>query len=190
MKVQWGKSKKDNSLSLLHVEAGSCAAETAAGTFQANTVLAVGGNAGTVAMLSSILNLVLAVTLIKVPSLVSNKQNAIKRTTSIISFINVFTWLPLIFAMLLGAHVSPILIIALWVINMVPAVLVYPLRDHWLASIAPTENMGRYLSIRSIISGIAYLIPYLAMGWFIQMTGNHARSYTIVIVLGLVAAAI
>ena len=190
MKVQWGKSAKDNSLSMLHVEAGSSAAENAGTAYQSPSLIAVGGNAESISILSAILNLVLGCMLLKVPTLIENKQDSLKRTAVFIAVINCFTWLPLIFVMLLGKNISPLLIIALWVINMVPTVLVYPLRDHWMASMVPTEKMGRYLSKRSIIAGASYLSTFVIMGFMIEVTGQQAKNYAIILALAFLASSL
>jgi MFS family permease len=71
----------------------------------------------------------------------------------------------------------------------VPATLLGPLRDNWLANLVPSEKMGRYLSWRSVIAGIIYLTVYNIMGFTLyKSTGNVFNGYAIVIVIAFLAS--
>ena len=87
-----GKDKKDNSLGLFHAEAAAVSAESAGCAFQANSIIATGASDSSVALLSTVTNLVLAVLLIKVPSLVEGKT-PMKRTVVLMAVVNAFTWI-------------------------------------------------------------------------------------------------
>jgi MFS family permease len=193
MKIQLGngKGKKDNSLALLHGEAATSAVENAGCAYQSPSVIDAGASAQGVALLSALTNLVLSILLIKVPSLVEGRQSSIKRTTIVIATVSTLTWLPLVFVVFFLTHASPLLLIALWTMNLVPTTLVYPLRDNWLASLIPAERMGRYLSWRSVISGVCYLATFYMMGVILHITsGFESSSHAFVLAIAFLASAI
>jgi hypothetical protein len=193
MKIQLGtgKGKKENSLSLLHGEAASSAVESAGCAYQTPSVIAAGASAQGVALLSTLTHLVLSMLLIKVPSLVEGKQSTLKRTTLIIAVISSITWLPIVFVMLFMKNVNPLLLTALWIVGLVPTTLLYPIRDNWLAGLVPADKMGRYLSWRSVISGVCYLATFYLMGFILdQTTGFESRSYAFILSLAFLASAI
>ncbi len=193
MKIQLGngKGKKENSLALLHGEAASSAVESAGCAYQSPSVIAAGASAQGVALLSTLTHLVLSILLIKVPSLVEGKQSTLKRTTLIIAVISSITWLPIVFVMLFMKNVSPLLLTALWIVGLVPTTLLYPIRDNWLAGLVPADKMGRYLSWRSVISGVCYLATFYLMGFILdQTTGFESRSYAFILSLAFLASAI
>jgi hypothetical protein len=193
MKIQLGngKSTKENSLKLLHGEAASSAVESAGCAYQSPSVIAAGASAQGVALLSTLTNLVLSVLLIKVPSLVEGKQSSLKRTTLLIAVVSAITWLPIIFVMLFMKSVSPLLLTALWIIGLVPTTLLYPFRDNWLAGLVPSEKMGRYLSLRSVIAGMCYLATFYLMGFILdRTTGFESRSYAFILAIAFLASAV
>jgi hypothetical protein len=193
MKIQLGngKGKKENSLTLLHGEAASSAVESAGCAYQSPSVIAAGASAQGVALLSTLTNLVLSVLLIKVPSLVEGKQSSLKRTTLIMAVVSAITWLPIIFVMLFMKNVSPLLLTALWIMGLVPTTLLYPFRDNWLAGLVPSEKMGRYLSLRSVIAGVCYLATFYLMGFILdRTTGFESRSYAFILALAFLASAV
>jgi MFS family permease len=183
-----GKDKKDNSLGLLHGEAATGSIENAGAAYQANTVIATGADAGTVALLSAAINITLSVLLIKVPSLAEGKHN-LKRTTIIIAFINTLTWLPVVLALALFHRLNPYLLIFLWVLNLVPSILVGPLRDNWMSNLIPSEKMGRYLSWRSAIGSVFYLSTFIVMGLILDYTKTTGfQNFAIVTAISLLGA--
>jgi len=76
--------KKDKSLSILHGEAATSSVENAGIAYQAPSVLSSGGSAGDVALLSSVTNLIFALLLIKIPSIVKS-GDSLKRGTIILA---------------------------------------------------------------------------------------------------------
>ena len=63
--------------------------------FQSASIIATGADAPASPCLSTVTNLVLAMLLIKVPSLVEGKT-PMKRTVVMMAFINAFTWIPIV----------------------------------------------------------------------------------------------
>ncbi|MGP8079595.1 MAG: MFS transporter [Dehalococcoidales bacterium] len=183
-----GTDKKDNSLSLFHVEAAAINAESAGCNFQSASIIATGADASSVALLSTFTNLVLAMLLIKVPSLVEGKT-PMKKTIVTMALVNAFTWIPIVFVFLFFKHINPLLLIALWIFGLVPATLLGPLRDNWLANLVPSEKMGRYLSFRSVVSSLFYLIAYNIMGFTLsRATGNVFSGFAIVLGIAFLAS--
>ena len=183
-----GTSKKDNSLNMFHVEAAAASAETAGCAYQSPSIIATGADGATVALLSTVTNLVLAALLIKVPSLVEGKT-PMKRTVVTMAVINAFTWIPIVFVFLFFKNINPIMLIGLWILGLVPATLLGPLRDNWLANLVPSEKMGRYLSVRSVVIGIFYLTAYYLMGATLdKSTGHIGTGYAIVLGIAFLAS--
>ena len=183
-----GKDKKDNSLGLLHGEAAAGSIENAGAAYQANSVLATGADAGTVALLSAAINLSLSFLLIKVPSL-AERQNNLKRTTITIALLNTLTWLPVVLVLALFNKLNPYLLIFFWVLNLVPSILVGPLRDNWMSNLIPSEKMGRYLSWRSAIGSIFYLGTFIIMGFILDNSKTTGyRNFAIVTAIALLGS--
>jgi len=182
------KEKKDNSLGLFHGEAAAVSAESAGCQFQSASLVAVGANATNVAFLSAFTNLVLALLLIKVPSLVEGKT-PMKRTVIMISFINACTWIPIIFVFLFLKNINPVMLIGLWIFGLVPATLLGPLRDNWLSNLVPSDKMGRYLSWRAVLAGLFYLAAYNIMGFILyKATGNIEIGFGVVLGVAFLAS--
>lgn len=156
--------KKDKSLSYLHGEGATSSVENAGISYQSASLLSVGATAKEVALLSTITNLLFALLLVKVPSLIKF-GDSLKRVIVAISIVSALGWLPLILVPLFFTGVSPSLLIILWVISLVPDFLVGPLRDKWLSDLVPSGRVGRYLSLRTIISTGTYLGCFYVMGY-------------------------
>ena len=185
-----GADKKDNSLNLFHAEAGAASAESAGCSFQAQSLIAVGADATTVSLLSMVTNLVLAALLIKVPNLVEGKT-PMKRTVVTMAVVNAFTWIPIVFVFMFFRHINPVMLIALWIFGLVPATLLGPLRDNWLANTVPSDKMGRYLSWRAVIAGVFYLVALNIMGLTLnQATGNVERGFAVVLAVAFLASVV
>ena len=185
-----GNDQKDNSLALFHGEAAAASAETAGCAYQSPSIIATGADGSTVALLSTVTNLVLAMLLIKVPSLVEGKT-PMKRTVVMMSVINAFTWIPIIMVFLFFKSINPMMLIGLWIFGLVPATLLGPLRDNWLANLVPSDKMGRYLSWRSVVAGIFYLAAYIIMGFILSLykaSGDIGRGYAIVLAVAFLAS--
>jgi MFS family permease len=184
-----GKNNKDSSLGIFHSEAASSSVENASIAYQSPSIIAAGASPSGVALLSTLTNLVLAVLLLKVPSLIEGPRSSTKRTTIILAVTNCATWVPIVFLMLFMNKISPLLLTGLWIINIVPAVLAGPLRDSWLANIAPAEKMGSYLSSRAMIAGVFYLASYYVMGLILDTsTGRGNQGYFIVMAFALASS--
>jgi MFS family permease len=185
-----GSDNKDNSLNLFHGEAAAASAESAGCSFQSNSLIAVGADASTVSLLNTITNLVLAGLLIKVPNLVEGKT-PMKRTVVMMAVINAFTWIPIVFVFTFFRTINPLMLIGLWILGLVPATLLGPLRDNWLANMVPSEKMGRYLSWRAVIAGIFYLAALNIMGLALnQSHGNVGRGFAVVLAVAFLASVV
>ena len=183
-----GKDKPDNSLDLFHGEAAASSAESAGCSFQSASICATGANASSVALLSTFTNLILALLLIKVPSFVEGNK-PMKKTVVMMSFINALTWVPIIFVFLFFKSINPLILIGLWIFGLVPATLLGPLRDNWLANLIPSDKMGGYLSYRAVITGLFYLIAYNLMGFTLyKSTGNIGTGFAVVLGVAFLAS--
>jgi len=180
--------KKDNSLGLFHGEAAAASAEAAGCAYQSPSIIAAGADGSTVALLSTVTNLVLAALLIRVPSLVGGKT-PMKRTVVTMAIVNTITWIPIVFVFMFFKAINPVLLIGLWILGLVPATLLGPLRDNWLANVVPSDKMGRYLSWRSVIAGIFYLAAFNIMGFTLfKSTGNISRGFAVVLAVAFLAS--
>ena len=159
--------KKDKSLNYLHGEGATSSVENAGISYQSASLLSAGANAEQVALLSTITNFVFAVLLIKVPSLIKF-SDSLKRIVVALSIISALGWLPLILVPLFFTGISPSLLIILWVVSLVPDFMVGPLRDKWLSDLVPSGRIGRYLSLRTIISTGIYLGCFYMMGYMLD----------------------
>ena len=183
-----GTDKKDNSLALFHGEAAAASAEAAGCAYQSPSMIAAGADGSAVALLSTVTNLVLAALLIKVPSLVEGKT-PMKRTVVMMAVINTVTWVPIVFVFMFFKTINPVLLIGLWILGLVPATLLGPLRDNWLANLIPSDKVGRYLSWRSVIAGIFYLATFNIMGFALfKSTGNISRGFAVVLAVAFLAS--
>jgi MFS family permease len=183
-----GAEKQDNSLKLFHLESAAANAELAGCSFQSASLIATGADNSSVLFLNTVINMVLAGLLIKVPSLVEGKT-PMKKTVVTMALFNSLTWIPIVFTFLFFRQISPLMLIALWIFGLVPATLLGPLRDNWLANMVPPEKMGRYLSFRSVIAGIFYLAAFNIMGFTLNIgTGNGFRGFAVVLGIAFVAS--
>jgi hypothetical protein len=182
------ESKKDSSLRYLHGEGAASSIENASISCQSASLLSAGGTARDVAVLSSVTNLFFALVLVKVPSLV-RVSDALKRSVVVLSIISSISWLPLLFVTLFCHGISLTWLITLWVISLVPDFLVGPLRDKWLADLVPSRRVGRYLSLRSVISAGTYLSCFYVMGYSLDhfQTGIF-NGFTVVFGLAFLAS--
>lgn len=174
------QSKKDRSLSLLHGEAASSSVESAGLSYQAPSLLSAGGAAKDVALLSTATNLIFALLLVKMPSFLRS-GDSLKKATLLMALISVLAWLPLILVPLLIPSISVAVLIPLWVISLIPALLVGPVRDKWMADLVPTSRMGRYFGMRQIVAAGSYLTTFYLMGYLMDSTkGSHLNTYVVV----------
>lgn len=165
-----GKSESSN---LFHGEAATTAVETAGVAYQSPSLIASGAEAQGVALLTTIINLILAMLCIKAPSIVS-RLGTLKRAVVILSFLSIVSWVPLIIVFLFLGAVDPVWFIALWTASLIPTTLLAPLRDSWLASVVPADNIGRYLGVRLTVSGIIYLGTFYIMSYIMDRFGAQS----------------
>ena len=182
------KFEKDRSLPYLHGEGATSSVENAAIAYQSPSLLSIGASAKEVAILSTITNLLFAILLIKIPSLVKS-SDSLKRGIIILGIISVLGWLPLILIPIFFKGVSPLVLIILWVINLVPNLTAGPLTDKWLSDLVSSKGLARYLSIRSIISASAYLSCFYMMGYMLDyFQSNPLNGFSLIYLIAFVAS--
>jgi MFS family permease len=180
--------KRDRSLSYLHGEGASSSVENAAIAYQAPSLLAAGGTARDVALLATITNLIFALLLVKVPSVVKF-GDSLKRAVVVLSIIATLGWVPLILISIFVKGISPSVLIILWVINLVPSLLTGPLVDKWLSDLVSSNKLGRYLSIRAIFSTGAYLSFFYIMGYTLDhFKSNLFSGFSVIYVIAFSAS--
>jgi MFS family permease len=162
---------KDKSLGFLHGEGAATSVENAGISYQSASLLSAGASTEQIAMLSTITNFVFALILFRVPALMKF-SDSLKRAVVTLSVVSSLSWIPLILVSLFFTGISPSLLIILWVISLVPDFMVGPLRDKWLADIVPSGKLGRYLSLRTIISTGSYLGCFFVMGYALDHFHN------------------
>jgi len=181
MEPDKGNRKIGRDLKYFHGEAVATSVENAGAAYQAPSLVASGTGAQDIAFLSTLTNLIFSIILIKIPSIL-NSRGSLRRMVLIFSFLNILTWVPLILVLFFFGNVAPIWLIGLWFISLLPTLLIGPLRDNWLAESVPAPNMGRYLSIRSAISGIMYLGVFYFMGYILSVSGGYIfKGYALVL---------
>jgi MFS family permease len=182
--------RRDRSSSYLHCEGATSSIENAGVAYQAPSLLALGAGAREVALLSTLTNLFYAALLIKVPSFVKF-GDSLKRATVFFGVLSVFGWLPLILVPILFKGISPFILIGLWVFNLVPNLMVGPLRDKWLSDIVPAGRLGRYLSVRSIISASTFLSFFYLMGYLLDhYKGGFFNGFSLIFSASLAVSAV
>ena len=175
--------KNDRSLKHFHTEAATSSVETAASAYQMPSLVAGGAADRDVGLLSSVTNIILSLVLIKLPSLLDS-FGSLKRFTLVCAFLSIVTWVPLMVAFFVFNQISSSWLIALWVLSLIPTLASTPLRDNWLSEKIPSKNMGRYLSMRSAISAVAYLTSFYLMGYLLDLSGTHIfKGYSLIILL-------
>ena len=180
--------KKDRSSSYLHCESASSSIENAGIAYQSPSLLAAGAGAREIAWMNTLSNLLFALVLLKVPSLIKHGES-LKRAAVVLEFISAIGWLPLIIIPIVIRGISPLILIMLWVINLIPGLLVGPLRDKWLSDLVPAKRMSRYLSVRSIIAAGAYISSFYVMGYFLdQSQGSISKGFPIIFSAGFLVS--
>ncbi len=108
-----------------------------------------------------------------------------------LAILDAFSWLPLIAVMFFLGPVAPFWLIALWVINLIPGVLLLPARDTWLADVVPANVMGRHLAIRTAVSATVYLGMFYLMGHMLDvLTGQLFKGFAIIFLIAFGATLI
>jgi MFS family permease len=180
--------KKERSSSYLHCESASSSIENAGIAYQSPSLIAAGAGAKEIAWMNTITNLLFALLLVKVPSFIKF-GDSLKRAAVILELISALGWLPLIIVPIFFRNISPLILILLWVISLVPGLIVGPLRDKWLTDIVPSKRLGRYLSTRSIISAGAYIGSFFVMGYFLDhFKGSMFNGFTVIFWVGFLVS--
>jgi len=187
--TQENTSKNDRNLKYFHGEAAASSVENAGTLYQSPSIVATGAADKDVALLSSISNLLLSFVLIKIPAMLD--RSSLKRVVLLFSVLALITWMPLVAVMLFARTVNPAWLIALWIIRLIPTLVTGPLRDEWLADKLPKNRMGRYLSVRSIITAVVYLSAFYIMGYFLDQSGGHIfQGYGVVLFVALLGSSV
>jgi MFS family permease len=182
------KLKKDRSLAYLHAEGISSSVENAAIAYQTPSVLSAGADTKDIAYFNTITNLIFAMFLIKVPSVIK-VGDTLKKAVIILSLISTLGWIPLVLVTLFFKGISPFVLITLWVVNLVPGLLTGPLVDKWLSDLVPSNRVGRYLSIRAIFSTAAYISFFYLMGYTLDHFNNYSISgFSLIFVVAFCAS--
>jgi hypothetical protein len=184
------KLKKEKGSRYFHAEAALVATEDAATAYQAPSLIAAGAGAQGVSILSALLNLPIAFLYIKVPSIIK-WMGSRKRMVLSLAILDAFSWLPLIAVMFFLGPVAPFWLIALWVINLIPGVLLLPARDSWLADVVPASVIGRHLGVRTAVSATVYLGMFYIMGHVMDVfTSQIFKGFAIILLIAFVSTLI
>jgi hypothetical protein len=181
--------KADNNLLRFHGDAASSAVEDAAGSYQAPSIIAAGADAQSVSVLTTLVNLCLALICIKAPSLIE-KLGLTRRGAVVLAFLNLCAWVPLILAFLLSQlGIAPIWFALLWLINLMPGMLLTFQRDNWLSNLVPRNTLGRYLGQRLAIKSAFYLGAFCFLGYVLDtFSGKNLMGFAWVFIMALVVS--
>ncbi|OGN99982.1 MAG: hypothetical protein A2Y59_03090 [Chloroflexi bacterium RBG_13_52_14] len=181
------KADTKKSLKYFHGEAGIGAVQEVSNAYAPASMIATGASAWTVAMLCTISNLVAGLLYIKVPFVIQ-KMGSRKKAILFLAFLDAISWLPLIAVLIFFRPINPLWLIPCWVVNLIPGMLLTPARSSWLADLIPPKSMGRYLGIRSAVSGAVYIGTFYIMGSVLQIFNNKTlNGFTILFFVAFVA---
>jgi len=184
------KLKRKGSPIYFHAEATAVAAEDAASAYQAPSLIAAGAEARDVSTLNALLNLPIALLYLWLPSIM-RKIGSRKRSILLLATLDTVSWLPLLAVMFLSRQATPFWLIVLWVVNLIPGVLLFPLRDSWLADVVPAGRIGRHLGVRTAVSAIAYLGTFFVTGRLLHVFNDQIfRAFAIVFLVAFIATLI
>jgi len=182
-------SQKDRSRSFLHVEAASSSVDNAGMAYQSPSLIAAGGAEREVSILSAATSLLFALILVKIPAFVNGSN--LKKVVVILAAISAGGWLPLVLLPLFIPAIPVGVLVALWLMNAVPGLIILPLRDKWLSDIVPSGKIGRYLGLRQIISASMFISTFLMMGYLLD--GAHRvllPGFSFVFLIGFLGCAL
>ncbi|MDD5082350.1 MAG: MFS transporter [Dehalococcoidales bacterium] len=162
------EKNQEGKIDYFHGEAATSAMESAGIAYQSSSLIASGAEARNVAWFASIINLVLSLLCIKTPSIIE-RIGTTRKAMIILAFCSLVSWLPLILVPLFLGSINPLWFVLLWIVSLIPTTLASPLRDNWLASLAPTKSAGKYLGARLAISGATYLATFYVMGYVLDI---------------------
>ena len=182
------RKSNDHSLGYFHGEAATTSVESGSIAYQAPSLVVAGMNAQGVQLASSALCGVMALLCIKVPSMVGKTKGA-KKTATVLAFANILTWIPVAVVFFFFMPINPIWLAMFWLLNLIPSILIAPLRDSWLVDTVPQSSMRQYLGMRSAISAGTYLIAFCSMGYLLELSNGQALfSFAIVFTVGTLSA--
>ncbi|MBI4282719.1 MAG: MFS transporter [Chloroflexi bacterium] len=176
------------SLKHFHAEAGFAGVEEAGNSYQSASMVAIGSDWHGVGALSGFTSLVTSVLYLQIPSVVRLLGSA-KRAVLALCLLDTLTWLPILFVMLLLNRVNASLLIGLWILNLVPGILLGPVRTTWMVSLTHADNRGKYLGLRLSINTASYIVSFYAMGYLLQRfsDGRALIGFAVVFAVALVA---
>lgn len=181
------KLKRKRGSRYFHAEATFVAAEDAATAYQAPSLIAAGAEARDVSTLSALLNLPIAVLYVWLPSIMA-RIGSRKRFILFLAILDTLGWLPLLAVMFFLRPAAPFWLIALWVINLIPGVLLLPLRDSWVADIVPIGRIGRYLGVRTGVSALAYLGTFFVTGQVMDAFSEQIfKGFAVIFLIAFIA---
>jgi len=184
------KLRRKRSSIYFHAEATFVAAEDAATAYQAPSLIAAGAEARHVSTLSALLNLPIALLYVWLPSIM-RRIGSRKKFILFLAILDTLGWLPLLAVIFFLRPATPFWLIALWVINLIPGVLLLPLRDSWLADIVPAGRIGRYLGIRTAVSSVAYLGTFFITGRLMDTFSEQIfKGFAIIFLVAFIATLI
>lgn len=180
------KQDKADTLNEFHGEAAATSIHNAGAAYDNPSLIASGAEPQNIALLSVFSNLVLSFLCIKAPGLIA-RLGTIKRSVLLLSLLSAFVWFPLIWLFFTGTATTGMLV-PLFILSSVPIAILGPVRDSWLAGIVPGKSMGRYFSVRSVVTSIAYLTTFYAMGYMLDMfKGNTLQGFAIIFIAAALA---
>jgi MFS family permease len=180
------KVETKKSLKYFHGEAGVGAVQEVSNLYAPASMIAAGASASIVALLISISNFIAGLLYIKVPSIIQIMGSR-KKAILVLAFVDAISWLPLLAILIFVRPINPLWLIPCWILNLIPGLLLNPARSSWLADIIPPRSMGRYLGIRSAISGAVYIGTFYIMGSVLQIF--HSQTLTGFTILFFIAFA-
>ncbi len=181
------QAETKKSLKYFHGEAGVGAVQEVSNLYAPASMIAAGASASMVALLITISNFVTGLLYIKVP-LIIQKMGSRKKAILFLAFLDAISWLPLLVILIFCKPVNPLWLIPCWIFNLIPGMLLNPARSSWLADIIPPRTMGRYLGIRSAISGAVYIGTFYVMGSVLQIFHSQTlNGFTILFFIAFVA---
>lgn len=162
------KARERKSLTYFHCEAGSVGVGEAGNAYQSPSLVAAGSDYHGVGVLTGLTNLVTSFLYLQIPSVV-RLLGSPKRAVLVLSFLDALTWLPILAVMLFLGRMSLSLLIVLWIVNLVPGMMVGPIRAAWIASLTSAGKRGQYLGQRLSIATSSYLVSFYAMGYLLRV---------------------
>ena len=180
--------EKNKSLKYFHGEVAAEAAGQAGNDYAPASMVAAGAGDATIALMSTLNNVVAGLLYIKVPTVIQ-KIGSRKKAILVLAFLDAIGWLPLIAILLFFRPVNPLWLIPCWIFNLIPGMLLTPARSSWLADLVPANIRGKYFGMRAAISGAAYLGTFYVFSYVLQIFNNQAlNGFALLFFVALVAS--